>query len=117
MAFTLVARYLWWLWALRKAGRNTFWGCGKGPRRTPPWSKGCWKIWWTASWICSEVSGGDRRIESAASWCRARFRRTSGSATLPDTQTAECERVPARELPERLRPADAQCLCDEQLRG
>src|SRR6202030_3350171 len=25
--------------------------------------------------------------------------------------------VPARELPERLRPADAQCLRDEQLRG
>src|SRR5438445_12549428 len=29
----------------------------------------------------------------------------------------ECEGVPARELPERLRSADAKCLRDEQLRG
>src|ERR1700719_1361564 len=35
----------------------------------------------------------------------------------PVWYTTECEGVPARELPERLRPADAQCLRDEQLRG
>jgi hypothetical protein len=64
-----------------------------------------------------EVSGGDRRIESAASRCRACLRRASGSTTLPDSQAAECAGVSAGELPERLRPADAQCLRDEQLRG
>src|ERR1700730_12477799 len=35
----------------------------------------------------------------------------------PVWNTTECEGVPARELPERLRSADAQCLRDEQLRG
>src|SRR6266446_3082448 len=63
------------------------------------------------------VSGGDRRIESAASRCGACFRGTSGSAALPDSQAAEYTGVSAGELPERLRSADAQCLRDEQLRG
>src|ERR1700741_1336901 len=63
------------------------------------------------------VSGGDGRLESAARRCGTCFRETSGSAALPDSQAAECEGVPAGELPERLRPADAQCLRDEQLRG
>src|SRR5712691_5010165 len=49
--------------------------------------------------------------------CGTCFRGTSGSAALPDSQAAQCEGVPARELPERLRSADAQCLRDEQLRG
>src|SRR6202030_3684881 len=35
----------------------------------------------------------------------------------PVWYTTECEGVPARELPERLRSANAQCLRDEQLRG
>src|ERR1700719_734351 len=35
----------------------------------------------------------------------------------PVWNTTECEGVPARELPERLRSANAQCLRDEQLRG
>jgi hypothetical protein len=38
------------------------------------------------------------------------------TSTLPSTEAAECEGVPARELPERLRSANAQCLCDEQPR-
>src|ERR1700719_658831 len=63
------------------------------------------------------VSGGDGWIESAASRCGTCIRRTSGSTALPDSQAAECEGVPARELPERLRSADAQCVRDEQLRG
>src|ERR1700676_1481923 len=63
------------------------------------------------------VSGGDGWIESAARRGGACFRGKSGGAGLPDSQAAECEGVPARELPERLRSADAQCLCDEQLRG
>src|SRR5713226_2791331 len=63
------------------------------------------------------VSGGDGRIESAAVRCGTCFRGTSRSAALPNSQAAECEGVPARELPERLRSADAQCVCDEPLRG
>src|ERR1700726_1238579 len=63
------------------------------------------------------VSGGDGWIESAASRRGTCFRRPSGSAALPDSQAAECEGVPAGELPERLRSADAQCVRDEQLRG
>ena len=39
----------------------------------------------------------------------------SGSATLPDSQATECARAPAGELPERLRPAHAQCVRHEQL--
>ena len=35
----------------RGSPESTFWECGKEPRRTPLWSKGCWKIWWTADWI------------------------------------------------------------------
>src|SRR6202045_2530392 len=35
----------------------------------------------------------------------------------PVWNTTECKGVPVRELPERLRSADAQCLRDEQLRG
>jgi putative transposase len=45
------------------------------------------------------------------------FRRWRGSAALPDSQAAEREGVSAGELPEGLRPTDAQCLCDEQLHG
>src|SRR5258708_3891703 len=63
------------------------------------------------------VSGGDGWIESATRRCGTCIRRTSGSAALPDSQAAECEGVPAEDLPERLRSADAQCLRDEQLRG
>jgi putative transposase len=36
---------------IAEGGEKHVLGCGKGPRRTPPWSKGCWKIWWTAGWI------------------------------------------------------------------
>src|SRR6202040_2584513 len=63
------------------------------------------------------VSSGDGWIESAARRCGTCIRRTSGSTGLPDSQAAECEGVPARELPERLRSADAQCVRDEQLHG
>src|SRR5580698_8803016 len=63
------------------------------------------------------VSGGDGWIESAARRCGTCFRGPSGSAALPDSQAAECEGVPAGELPERLRSADAQCVRDEQLHG
>src|SRR5215468_743809 len=70
-------------------------------------------------WIGSAaaVSGGDRRIESVASRGGTSFRGASRSAALPDSQATECEGVSAGELPERLRPADAQRVCDEQLRG
>ena len=44
----------WWLWGSRKAEKSTFWECGKEPRRTPRWSKGCWKIWWIEDWIASD---------------------------------------------------------------
>jgi len=37
----------------RKAEKSTFWECGKEPRRTPRWSKVCWKISWSADWIGS----------------------------------------------------------------
>src|SRR5262249_34163851 len=63
------------------------------------------------------VSGGDGRIQSTASRRGACFRRPRGSAALPDSQAAECARVPAGELPERLRPTDAECLRHEQLHG
>ncbi len=63
------------------------------------------------------VSGGDGWIEGAASRCGACFRGSSGSAALSDSQAAECEGVSAGELPERLRPADEECVRDEQLRG
>src|ERR1700738_60259 len=63
----------------------------------------------------AEVSGGAGWIESAACRCGTCFRRPSGSAALPNSQAAECEGVPAGELPERLRSADAQCVRDEQL--
>jgi len=36
---------------IAEAEKSTFWECGKEPRRTPLWSKGCWKIWGTADWI------------------------------------------------------------------
>src|SRR5437879_8792764 len=62
-------------------------------------------------------SGGERRNERAASRCGTCFRGPSGSAALPDSQATEYTGVSAGELPERLRSADAQCLCDEQLRG
>src|SRR5215471_2797760 len=51
--------------------------------------------------------------------CEPGWNEFSGSkwkCSVPDSQATECEGVPAGELPERLRPADAQCLCDEQLR-
>src|SRR6201981_155034 len=62
------------------------------------------------------VSGGHRWVESTARRGGTSFRGASGSAALPDSQAAECEGVSARELPERLRPAHAQRVCDEQLR-
>jgi len=43
----VAARCWWWLWGSRKAEKSTCWESGKEPRRTPRWSKGCWKIWWT----------------------------------------------------------------------
>src|ERR1700719_1542436 len=63
------------------------------------------------------VSSGDGWIDSAAGGCGTCIRRTTGSTALPDSQAAECEGVPAGDLPERLRSADAQCVRDEQLRG
>jgi len=39
---------------IAESGKSTFWECGKGPRRTPRWSKGCWKIWWIVDWISSD---------------------------------------------------------------
>ena len=32
---------------IAEGGESRCWECGKEPRRTPRWSKGCWKIWWT----------------------------------------------------------------------
>src|SRR6267143_4209058 len=75
------------------------------------------RCWWWLWGSPAAVSGGDGRIKSAARRCGTCFRGTSGSAALPDSQAAQCEGVPARELPERLRSADAQCVRDEQLRG
>ncbi len=63
------------------------------------------------------VSGGDGWLEGAAGRCGAGFRGSSGSAALSDSQAAECEGVSAGELPERLRPADEECVRDEQLCG
>jgi len=47
---------------------------------------------------------------------RAGVGRPGGSA-MPNSQASEREGVSARELPEGLRPADAQCVCDDELRG
>src|SRR5580692_4446124 len=117
MAFTLAARCWWWPWALQKAEKSTFWECGKEPRRTPRWSKGCWKICGPRTGSAAAVSGGAGWIESTASRCGTCLRRASGSPALSDPQAPEREGVPAGELPERLRSANAQCLRDEQLRG
>ena len=31
------------------AGKSTCWACGKERRKTPRWSKHCWKTWWRAA--------------------------------------------------------------------
>src|SRR5690242_6948896 len=117
MAFTLAARCWWWLWRSPKAEKSTCWECGKEPRRTPRWSEAVGRSGGPGTGSATAVSGGAGWIESAARRCGACFQCPSGSAALPDSQAAECEGVSAGELPERLRPADAECLRHERLRG
>ena len=73
--------------------------------------------WGLRTGFAAAVSGGAGWIESVARRCGTCLRRASGSPALSDPQATEREGVPAGELPERLRSANAQCLRDEQLRG
>jgi hypothetical protein len=86
-------------------------------RELPPRQRTFGRSGGSRSGSATALSGGHRRIESLARGRGTSFRGWRGSAALPDSQAEECEGVSAGELPEGLRPTDAQCLCDEQLHG
>lgn len=43
-------------WEWTPPATSTFWGCGRGPRRTPWWPRRCWRTWSGAASIPSGVT-------------------------------------------------------------